>query len=114
VGQSRSPEIKTSSDVEVKTIRDALLSIPALPDSLRKQLQAVDDWKHTLLIPNVDGSSQEVAVNGTTGVFIAGGADRNGGTGTGSLIWQQNGVVYVMAGAGLDLDTALNLAGQMK
>lgn len=112
VAQARSPEIKTSSGVDVKVIRDALLSIPALPDNLRKQLLAVNDWKHTLPIPNVDGSSREVAVNGTTGVFITAG-DGDGEQRTRSLVWQQNGVIYMVAGAGLDLEDALAVAAQM-
>lgn len=113
VAQSRSPEIKTSSGVDVNVIRDALLSLPALPDNLRKQLLAVNDWKHTLLIPNVDGSSREVTVNGTTGVHITSG-DGAGAGQTQALVWQQNGVIYMVAGAGLDLDTALDIAAQMK
>lgn len=108
VAQSRSPEIKTSSGVDVKDIRDALLSIPALPDNLKKQLMAVNDLNHTLLIPNVDGSSREVAVNGTTGALITAGGD------TQSLVWQQNGVIYMVAGTGLELNDALAIAAQMK
>jgi len=113
VAQSRSPELKTSSGVDVKAIRDALLSVPALPENLRKQLMAVQDWKNTLLIPNVAGSSRELTVNGATGVFITA-DDHTPGKSTQSLVWQQNGVVYMVAGAGLDLDTALAVAAQMK
>ncbi len=109
VAQSRSPELKTSSGVEVKAIIDALLGIPALPENLRQQLQAVDDWKHTLLIPNIDGSSREIPVNGTTGVVITGNDQRNR-----CLVWQQNKVIYVIAGTDLDIDAALALAGHMK
>ncbi|HBX23053.1 MAG TPA: hypothetical protein DEF34_05395 [Desulfotomaculum sp.] len=111
VAQSRSPEIKTSSGVDVKVIRDALLSIPALPENLRQQLLAINDLKHTLLIPNLDGSSQEVTVNGTTGVLITAGEGVND---TQSLVWQQNGVIYMVAGTGLELNDALALAAQMK
>jgi len=111
IAQSRSPEIKTSSGIDVLVIRDALLSIPALPENLRQQLLAVNDLKHTLLIPNLDGSSQEVTVNGTTGVLITAG---EGAKDTRSLVWQQNGVIYMVAGTGLELNDALALAAQMK
>lgn len=114
VAQSRSPELKTSAGVDVMVIRDALLSIPALPDNLRRQLMALDDWKHTLLIPNIDGSSKEIAVNGTTGVLITEGAKNQSGERTNSLVWQQNGVIYLVAGAGLEPDDALAIAAQLK
>ncbi len=110
VAQSRSPEIKTSSGVDVMVIRDALLSIPALPENLRQQLLAVNDLRHTLLVPNIDGSSREVTVNGASGVFITAGDDKQAQ----SLVWQQNGVIRMVTGTGLELDDALAIAGQMK
>jgi len=110
VAQSRSPELKTSSGVDVMVIRDALLSIPALPENLRQQLLAVNDLRHTLLIPNIDGSSREVTVNGASGVFI----NHGDGLHTQSLVWQQNGVIRMVTGAGMELDDALAIAAQMK
>lgn len=110
VAQSRSPELKTSSGIDVMVIRDALLSIPALPENLRQQLLAVNDLRHTLLVPNIDGSSREVTVNGAPGVFITAGDGKQAH----SLVWQQNGVICIVAGAGMELDDALAIAAQMK
>lgn len=112
VAQSRSPEIKTSANVDIREIRDSLLSIPALPESMRRQLRAVNDLEHTLLIPNIDGSSREIDVNGSTGVLItAGDGDAQH---TLSLVWQQNSIIYMLAGTGLELDYALAIAAGMK
>lgn len=110
VAQSRSPEIKTSVNVDIREITDSLLSIPALPENLRRQLSAVNDLQHTLLIPNVEGRSSEVDVNGTTGVLITAGDAQD----TISLVWQQNDIIYIVAGTGLDVDYALAIAAEMK
>lgn len=113
VAQARSPELKVPSGTNVLAIRDALLGIPMLPDSIRNQLLAVTDWQHTVLIPNVDGTSREVTVNGTRGVFIDNSGKANENT-LKSLIWQQNNVVYLISGDIQDLDSALAIATQMK
>lgn len=115
--QARSPEIKVPSGVDVLAIRDALLNVPALPDHLRKQLLAVDDWQHTVLIPDMDGTSRDVVVNGNPGVFMDGSNRSDNSehmTGMSYLVWQNNGVVYALSGTDLDENSALTLAGQMK
>ena len=132
VGQSRSPEMSVPDGAPVNEIRDALLSVPVLPDSLKQQLSAVNDWQHTVLIPNIDGNSQEVTVNGVQGVFTTapkhyvenGGnnydrhmkgnaSQRHGGNGS-ALIWQKDNVIYTIAGYELTLDQALSMASSMK
>ena len=131
VGQSRSPEMSVPDGAPVNEIRDALLSVPVLPDSLKQQLYAVNDWQHTVLIPNIDGNSQEVTVDGEQGVFTTApnhyenGGDiserhmkgkalqRRGGNGS-ALIWQKDGVIYTIAGNELTLDQALSIASSMK
>jgi hypothetical protein len=112
VAQSRSPEINTSANVDIREITDSLLSIPALPENLRRQLRAVNDLQHTLLIPNVDGRSREVYVNGTTGVLIT--SENGDAPDTVSLVWQQNSIIYIVAGTGLDVDYVLAIAAGMK
>jgi anti-sigma factor RsiW len=111
VGQSRSPElIAPGSDVLV--IRDALLALPFLPNNLRSQLASIDDWQHTIIVPNVDGSSQEVKVNGAEGVFIS----QPEGSETDDiscLIWQKDGVVYAVSGR-LTMEQALDTASTMR
>ena len=132
VGQSRSPEMSVPEGAPVNEIRDALLSVPVLPDSLKQQLASVNDWQHTVLIPNINGSSQEVMVNGVQGVFatepeqyIENGGNASerhmqgkalhGGSGKGSaLIWQNDGVIYTIAGNELTLEQSLGIASSMK
>jgi hypothetical protein len=109
--QARSPELKVPEGVDDNTLRKALLNLPALPDSLRNQLGAIEDWRHTVPIPNIDGSSQEVAINGQPGVFIA---PKQAEQQPGCLIWQQNGVVYLIQGHQLSLAQARDIVASMR
>lgn len=113
VYQGRSPELLAPGS-DVAAIRDALLALPFLPDNLRRQLAAVNDWQHTILVPDIDGSSQEVNVAGQQGVFVTSGAgNHHEQGGMNSLIWQEDGVVYVIAG-NLNLEQAQQMAASMK
>ncbi|MDD4236966.1 MAG: zf-HC2 domain-containing protein [Desulfotomaculaceae bacterium] len=112
--QGRSPELLAPGS-DVAAIRDALLDLPFLPDSLRRQLAAVNDWQHTILVPDVGGSSQEVSVAGQQGVFITSSAGENHHErgNINSLIWQEDGVVYVISGS-LNLEQAQQMAASIK
>lgn len=111
VGQSRSPELIAPGS-DVLAIRDALLALPILPDNLRSQLASIDDWQHTIIVPNVDGSSQEVKVNGAEGVFISQ-PDGSDTEDISCLVWQKDGVVYAVSGR-LTMEQALDTASLMK
>lgn len=112
--QSRSPEL-VAPVTDVAAIRDALLALPFLPESLRSQLAAVNDWQHTFLVPNVGGTSREVEVAGSQGVFVTPPDDTraNGRSLPNSLIWQRGGVVYCVSGS-LTLEQALEIAASMR
>lgn len=111
VGQGRSPEL-VAPGADVTAIRDALLALPFLPENLRSQLASINDWQHTFIVPNIDGSSQEVMVAGTQGVFISPSEGPDAGDDS-ALIWQKDGVVYGIYGS-LTLEQALDLANSMK
>ncbi len=109
IGMGRSPELVAPGS-DVLQIRDALLALPFLPESLRSQLASINDWQHTFVVPNIGGSSQEVVVAGIQGVFIKPPQSEAGGSGTASLVWQKNGVVYTVSGS-LTVQQALEIAG---
>ncbi|MGE5396218.1 MAG: anti-sigma factor family protein, partial [Chitinophagales bacterium] len=48
---SRSPEMEVPGGVDVLAVRDALLSLPFWPDNVKQQLQGIDDWQHTMVLP---------------------------------------------------------------
>ncbi len=50
VMEGRSPELTVPPGVDVRAVRGALLGIPGLPENLRRQLESITDWRHTLPI----------------------------------------------------------------
>jgi hypothetical protein len=137
ITQGKSPQLDVPDDVNVRELREAVLNLPILPPHLKSQLAGIDDWQHTMVIPNVEGSAREVQVNGAQGVFVTHGpapqvkvkvegnkgeVQVNGHEGTvieektvsyGSLIWQKDGIVYAINGT-LDLATALRIAESLR
>jgi hypothetical protein len=111
IGQGRSPELEAPGS-DVLIIRDALLALPFLPENLRSQLASINDWQHTIIVPNVEGSSQEVNVAGTQGVFIRPPEGSEAGN-ISCLVWQKGGVVYGLNGS-LTMEQALDIANSMK
>jgi hypothetical protein len=110
VAQAKSPEMIMPDGVDPLVVRSVLLNLPMLPENIKKQLVAIQDWKHTLIIPNIEGSSQDVDVNGTQGVFIQP-PKKDGGENV--LIWQKDGIVFAIGGK-FDLEGAQDIAAAMK
>lgn len=117
--QGRSPELAVPDGVNAAELRDVLISLPIIPESVRKQLSAVTDWEHTLIIPNVRGSARETTIEGVPAVVIAPPKPVDGTTprtdrparGAG-VIWNQDGVVRGVGGT-IDEDAAIRVAKTM-
>ncbi len=111
IAQLRSPELILPDGVNANEVRDVLLSLPILPNSVRTQLKAIKDWRYTLPIPSVDGSSKEVTVNGAGGAFIT--PPKDAQTDENVLLWQKNGIINAVAGR-ISLGDAQGIASLMK
>jgi hypothetical protein len=105
VGQARSPELVVPDGVDPSQLRDVLVNLPFLPQSVRDQLASVNDWQSTLLIPNIDGTAHDVTINGVPAVVISPkSAVRDARAKLGPLpdstavIWNDNGVVRGVGG----------------
>ena len=61
--QTTSPTLATPSEIDMDAIRTELLKLSILPPELAEQLRAVEDWEQTLLLPLVEGMSEEVNVS---------------------------------------------------
>ena len=85
--QGPSPEIVAPGDVKVSEIAEAMVSLPIWPENVRRQLEAVTDWEHTLLIPGEN--NEKVKVQGHDAVLMKDSSN-------GMLIWQDNGQVYAL------------------
>lgn len=115
VAEARTPELTAPGDADVGAIRDALLALPFLPDNLRQQLMAINDWQHTLIVPALNGASQNVTVAGTQGVYVTesqGTKTENAKTHT-ALIWQKDGIVYGLLG-NFSVNEGLDIANSMQ
>lgn len=94
VGVAKAPTVG-SDGASVSEIQSYLLSQPSVTPALAAQIRAIGDPASTLPIPIPAGqaAAKNVSVHGVTGLFIG------DSTGLGSgVIWQQNGLVYVVGG----------------
>lgn len=94
VGVAKAPTVG-SDGASVAEIQGYLLSQPSVTPELAAQIRAIGDPASTLpiAIPVGQAAAKNVRVHGTTGLFVG------DSTGLGSgVIWQQNGLVYVVGG----------------
>ena len=115
ITQTRSPQLTAPSDTDINTIRDAILALPFLPDDLRRQLASINDWQHTFVVPNLNGSTQNITVAGSSGVFISAPQESQKPKQfvSNALLWQKEGVIYAITG-NLTLQQGLIVANSMK
>ena len=110
--QSYSPQLKVPEGVDLENVRKALLGLPILPDDLKRQLTAIDDWQHTAVIPGINGSTRSVTVQGVPGAFIT--EPGSGGlSGENSLIWVKDGLFYAVQGK-ITCEQALQTANSLR
>ncbi|APC08077.1 anti-sigma factor family protein [Neomoorella thermoacetica] len=106
---ARDLTIDAPQGVDLVALREALLNLPFLPDNLRRQLAAINDWQHTLPIPQTQGmAAREITVNGNQGVYFSDGATN----GKIILAWRQGNSWRAITG--LSLDEALRVAAEVK
>jgi len=105
LSQFGTPEVNVPAGVDAKALRAALLDLPILPDDLRTQLANIEDWQHTMVVPESQGV-EKVNINGTEAVFIQNKHFSN-------LFWVANGVLYQITGL-QDRDTAVQIAASLK
>lgn len=83
--QGPAPELEVPENVSVADVAEALTALPIWPENIKRQLAAVNDWEHTVLIPGQD--VQNATVNHQNAVLIN---DNN----YPSIIWQEDGKIY--------------------
>lgn len=117
LGQARSPELIVPDGVDAAQLRDVLLNLPFLPEGVRSQLASIDDWQHTLIIPDVGGTARDISLDGVPAVAMSPeGAARTARKKIGgplpelaTVIWNQDGVVRALGGA-INEEKAISLA----
>lgn len=96
LSQGRSPVLEAPPGLDVDLLRRQMLALPVLPPELKSQLEAIQDWQHTAVIPlpRQGATSKEVSVDGgMKGLYVEG----TGGEAQG-LLWEKNGVIYGITG----------------
>jgi hypothetical protein len=61
------PEVQVPSGIDVEDVAGALVILPLWPEGVKRQLQAVDDWQHTLVVPGEN--VEKVTVRGHDAVL---------------------------------------------
>lgn len=70
------PELTVEDGIDAATVREAILGLPVLPDSLRTKLAAIGDWRSTLPVPARDGVTTSFRLGGHDAVMTADGRNR--------------------------------------
>jgi hypothetical protein len=108
-GVAKAPTV-SSDGASVSEIQAYLLSQPSVSPALAAQIRAIGDPASTLPVPIPVGqaAAKNVSVHGTNGLFVG------DSTGLGSgVLWQQNGLVYVVGGTLTEAET-LAVANSLK
>lgn len=88
---THTPQIKVEKDVDIDQLRQTILSLPFIPENIKKQLVDINDWQHTLPIPvyGDSGKVREVQINGVKGIIV-----QESMEGWETLIWQKDGKIH--------------------
>lgn len=107
--QGSSPEIQAPAGVDIEQIRNAVINLPIWSPEVRLQLSAIQDWQHTLIIPD-DGSNntEEVMLGSNRGVFMKGSGSK------GALMWQQDGRLFILEVASGGSEQAIAIAKTLR
>lgn len=70
------PELTVEGGIDAATVREAVLGLPVLPDSLRTKLAAIGDWRNTLPVPTPDGAATTLRLGGRDAVMTVNGSKR--------------------------------------
>lgn len=107
---ARDLTISVPQGVDAAALRQALLRLPFLPENLRRQLAAIEDWMHTLPIPVAQPLvSRPLTVHGHQGVYFVDPGDDRGNV---LLAWRQGDGWRAISG--LPLEAALRVAAGVR
>jgi len=99
--------IEAPQGINLVYLRSALLRLPFLPDNFRRQLADIEDWRHTLPVPETQNmGATEILVNGNQGVYFVDEFDVS----TVILAWRQGDSWRAISG--LPLEEALSVAAE--
>lgn len=94
--QSPSPLVEYPEDVDTVALGEALLQILGMDTRQARRLAGSIDWTNTLLLPVPENvaSFSEVQIDGVSGIALTSLNGRDT-----ALMWQKDGVVFVLSGS---------------
>ena len=110
--QSPVPDVNYPADVNPAVLGEALLQVLGTEPAEARRIAQSIDWTSTLLLPVPQdlGSYREAAVNGVTGVVL----EPFNPEAEAAVVWQKEGMVYMMRAGRLSVDDLLALANTVR
>lgn len=109
--QSPSPLVEYPDGLDAVLLGEALLRVLGLSQDEAQRLAQEIDWTTTLLlpIPSDFATFSEVTINGSSAIAI------NSLDGSGSaLVWQDDGMMFMLTGEELSVEELLSFAGSVR
>lgn len=111
--QTKIPEINVPKNIDVFEVREAILDLPVIPNDVKQKLAALDNWQNTLYIPQPEnGTAEEIQINGAQGVIVK--ESRRNGDKYLLLMWQSNGILYMLSGDNIAADELIKVANSIE
>jgi hypothetical protein len=110
--QTPSPDVNYPADVDATVLGEALLQVLGTEPAEARRIAQSIDWTSTLLlpIPQNMGTYREANVNGVTGVVL----EPFDADAEAAVVWQKDGMVYMMTAGRLSVDELLAQANSVR
>ena len=110
--QSPSPDVNYPADVNPTLLGEALLQVLGTEPAEAQRIAQSIDWTSTMLLPIPQdlGTYREVTVNGVSGVLL----EPFDADAEASVVWQQDGMVYMMRAGRMSVDEMLAFANSVR
>lgn len=110
--QSPSPDVNYPTDVNPTLLGEALLQVLGMDPAEAQRVAQSIDWTSTMLLPIPQdlGSYREVTINGVSGVLL----EPFDADAEAAVVWQQDGMVYMMRAGRMTVDELLTYANTVR
>lgn len=108
--QTESPIVEYPGGIDPAPLGEALLQLLGLSNVEAARLARQIDWTSTLVlpVPTDVGTFQEVTVQGVSGLYL-----NAVNQGESALVWQKNGMLYMLGGSG-NVDALLDIVNGLR
>jgi len=105
------PEVTVPEGINAEEVRESVLELPFIPEHLKTQLAAIDNWQETLPIPvPEDAQIKDTTINGKPAIFCPPTPEMDN-----SLVaWIEDGILYSLSGDFQNEEEALKAAESVR